>query len=80
MKKYIVVIKYNFDSNKPTWVYNTLKDAWDNLLEILNKEKETVVNEQEYTPYIKILEDCKEAILYYNDGTYAEYFILEIDL
>lgn len=80
MKKYIVVITYNFDSHKPTWVCNTLDEAWQKLLEVLEHERQIVINESGYEPSVEISKNSYEATFHYDENDKANYFIIEIEL
>lgn len=80
MEKYVVVIKYNFDVDKPTLVCDTHEEAWKKLLEVLEFERQVVIRESEYEPEVEIFEDCHEATFHYDKGDEAEYFIIRIEL
>lgn len=67
MKKYILTITYNFDSDYIVASFDTEKESVEALNEALNEEVETVIKENEYEPSV-IRFGYDDVVLVYAEG------------
>lgn len=79
MKKYILTITYNFDSDYIVASFDTEKESVEALNEALNEEVETVIKENKYEPSV-IRFGYDDVVLVYaegypdiTDGSYRKY-------
>lgn len=67
MKKYILTITYNFDSDYIVASFDTEKESVEALNEALNEEVETVIKENKYEPSV-IRFGYDDVVLVYAEG------------
>lgn len=77
--KYLVRIKYSFDSDEPTFEFDSSDKAWWGLLDLLAEESRVCIQENETGVKVYIDEESRTAELHYEyDGDIAYYSVEKI--